>query len=128
MISRVHILLLLGAWLAVSVAHAADKTGDFDGLTRWMDEFLARYNVSGGALAVTQNDGKFDIDSTVSGGGINGQAGAMRHGLARALTAVNAEWRPAVKAAGLLTRDSRKRERKKPGQPGARKRYQFSKR
>ena len=79
-------------------------------------------------LAVTQTEGKFDIESTVSGGGINGQAGAMRHGLARALASANAEWRPAVKAAGLLTRDSRKKERKKPGQPGARKRYQFSKR
>ena len=79
-------------------------------------------------LAVTQMTGKYDVDSTVSGGGISGQAGAMRHGLARALIAANSEFRPIVKAAGLLTRDSRMKERKKPGQPGARKRYQFSKR
>ena len=64
----------------------------------------------------------------VQGGGPNGQAGAVRHGIARALTASDVNLRPALKAEGLLTRDPRKRERKKYGQPGARKRFQFSKR
>ncbi len=71
---------------------------------------------------------KFDVSVTLSGGGPNGQAGAMRHGLARALLTVDASLRPALKAEGLLTRDPRMRERKKYGQPGARKRFQYSKR
>ena len=62
------------------------------------------------------------------GGGVSGQAGAIRHGLARALAALDAELRAPLKKAGCLTRDSRMKERKKPGQPGARKRFQFSKR
>ena len=64
----------------------------------------------------------------VTGGGPNGQAGAVRHGIARALLLVDAALRPALKAEGLLTRDPRMKERKKYGQPGARKRFQFSKR
>jgi small subunit ribosomal protein S9 len=79
-------------------------------------------------LAVTGTAGKFDAQISVAGGGPNGQAGAVRHGLARALLTVDANLRPLLKAEGLLTRDSRMRERKKYGQPGARKRFQYSKR
>ena len=79
-------------------------------------------------LATTDLVGKVDIVATVTGGGVSGQAGALRHGIARALLSVNEEYRPALKAAGFLTRDSREVERKKPGQPGARRRFQFSKR
>jgi small subunit ribosomal protein S9 len=79
-------------------------------------------------LAVTDNLGKFDIRAIVSGGGTSGQAGAIRLGIANALLQFNAELRPRLKRAGLLTRDSRIKERKKYGQKGARKRFQFSKR
>ncbi len=71
---------------------------------------------------------KFDIIATLDGGGIAGQAGALRHGISRALVIYNEDLRGALKAAGMLTRDSRVKERKKPGQPGARKHFQFSKR
>ena len=73
-----------------------------------------------------END--FDIWCTVCGGGVSGQAGAMRHGLARALVVANEEYRKVLRRGGFLTRDSRMVERKKYGQPGARKRFQFSKR
>ena len=70
----------------------------------------------------------YDISVNVRGGGLSGQAGAIRLGISRALVLVDPENRSALKASGLLTRDSRKVERKKPGQPGARKKFQFSKR
>jgi len=79
-------------------------------------------------LAITETADKFDIYVRVAGGGIAGQAGAIRHGLARALLDYNKELRPRLKSVGMLTRDSRIKERKKYGQPGARKRFQFSKR
>jgi small subunit ribosomal protein S9 len=79
-------------------------------------------------FTVTGTGDKFDAHVTVSGGGPNGQAGAVRHGIARALLTVDANLRPVLKAEGFLTRDSRMRERKKYGQPGARKRFQYSKR
>ena len=79
-------------------------------------------------LTVTGLADKYDAQISVSGGGPNGQAGAVRHGIARALLTVDANLRPALRAEGLLTRDSRMRERKKYGQPGARKRFQYSKR
>jgi small subunit ribosomal protein S9 len=79
-------------------------------------------------LTVTGTGDKFDAQITVTGGGPNGQAGAVRHGLARALLTVDANLRPILKAEGFLTRDPRMRERKKYGQPGARKRFQYSKR
>ncbi len=79
-------------------------------------------------LTVTGSAEKFDAQITVTGGGPSGQAGAVRHGLARALLTVDANLRPVLKAEGLLTRDPRMRERKKYGQPGARKRFQYSKR
>lgn len=79
-------------------------------------------------LTVTGTADKLDVKVNVAGGGPNGQAGAVRHGIARALLQFDANLRPALKAEGLLTRDPRMKERKKYGQPGARKRYQFSKR
>lgn len=71
---------------------------------------------------------QFDIQARLDGGGIAGQAGALRHGISRALVDANGENREVLKANGCLTRDGRMKERKKPGQPGARKRFQFSKR
>ena len=79
-------------------------------------------------LAVTGTADKFDIRVNVTGGGPTGQAGAVRHGIARALLHADANFRASLKAEGLLTRDPRMKERKKYGQPGARKRFQFSKR
>jgi len=72
--------------------------------------------------------GKYDLNVNVSGGGLQGQAGAIRHALARALAKMDPENRSVLKKAGLLTRDARQKERKLPGQPGARKKFQFSKR
>ena len=85
-------------------------------------------NVATQPLTVTGTVGKFDVVITVHGGGPTGQAGAVRHGIARALLTVDANLRPVLKAEGLLTRDPRMKERKKYGQPGARKRFQYSKR
>lgn len=79
-------------------------------------------------LVLTQTTEQFDVVATVAGGGINGQAGAVRLGIARALVEYNAELRKALKKGGLLTRDARAKERKKYGMAGARKRFQFSKR
>ena len=79
-------------------------------------------------LDVTENIGKFDIVANVNGGGISGQAGAIRHGIARALLTVDETYRGALKAAGLLTRDPRMKERKKYGLKAARRAPQFSKR
>ena len=79
-------------------------------------------------LTVTESLNKFDVRVNVTGGGTQGQAGAVRHGIARALLKADANLRPTLKAQGLLTRDPRMKERKKYGQPGARKRFQFSKR
>ena len=80
------------------------------------------------AFAATESVAKYDVRVTLEGGGPAGQAGAMRHGVARALLKVDAALRSALKSAGYLTRDPRMRERKKYGQPGARKRFQYSKR
>jgi len=79
-------------------------------------------------LAITENLDKFDVYINVAGGGYSGQAGAARLGISRALLTFNPELRPRIKKAGFLTRDPRIKERKKYGQPGARKRFQFSKR
>ena len=79
-------------------------------------------------LTLTDNVGKFDVRIIVDGGGLTGQAGAIRLGIAKALLGFNSELRSRLKRAGLLTRDSRIKERKKYGQKGARKRFQFSKR
>ncbi|HHU84519.1 MAG TPA: 30S ribosomal protein S9 [Clostridiales bacterium] len=79
-------------------------------------------------LALTETEGKFDIICRVNGGGVTGQAGAIRHGLSRALLQYDEELRPALKKAGFLTRDPRMKERKKYGLKGARRAPQFSKR
>jgi len=80
------------------------------------------------ALELIEVVDQYDVWATVEGGGHSAQAEAMRHGIARALIAIDPERRPAIKRAGFLTRDARKKERKKYGQPGARKRFQYSKR
>jgi small subunit ribosomal protein S9 len=79
-------------------------------------------------LEMTDSTEKYDFFITVVGGGLTGQAGAIRHGLSRALASQSAELRAVLKKAGFLTRDARAKERKKYGQPGARKRFQYSKR
>jgi small subunit ribosomal protein S9 len=79
-------------------------------------------------LYVTDMVGKFDVKVNVDGGGVTGQIGAIQLGVARAILKYDASLKPALKKEGLMTRDSRMVERKKPGQPGARKRFQFSKR
>ena len=80
------------------------------------------------AFSVTSAENQFDVMATVKGGGLSGQAGAVRHGMSRALTILDGEMRSALKAAGFLTRDSRVVERKKYGKPKARRSFQFSKR
>jgi small subunit ribosomal protein S9 len=80
------------------------------------------------ALQITGNAQKFDVDVKAKGGGLSGQAGAVRLAISRALLEVDPTFRPTLKAEGFLTRDGRAKERKKSGQPGARKRFQFSKR
>jgi len=79
-------------------------------------------------LELVEKVAELDVTVNVAGGGESGQAGAVRHGIARALLEVDPALRGTLKSAGFLTRDSRKRERKKPGQPGARKKFQYSKR
>ena len=79
-------------------------------------------------LEITGKKDQFDLYVTVQGGGIAGQAGAIKHGIAKALVEFDLDLRPILKKAGFLTRDARIKERKKYGQPGARKRFQFSKR
>jgi small subunit ribosomal protein S9 len=99
---------------------------DKDGEVYLYDNTL--FSIATVPLHTIETTEKFDIVVRVAGGGPNGQATAISHGIARALQKFNPEWRIPLKKAGLLTRDPRKRERKKPGQPGARKRFQFSKR
>jgi len=79
-------------------------------------------------LMITGTTGAYDVVANITGGGPIGQAGALRHGIARALQMAKTELRAVLKESGMLTRDSRVKERKKSGQPGARKRFQFSKR
>jgi small subunit ribosomal protein S9 len=98
---------------------------------RTMDEYFGRETskmVIHQPLQVVEQMGKVDVKVNVRGGGLSGQAGAIRHGVSRALCVLNPEFRPALKKAGFLTRDARVVERKKYGRPGARKRFQFSKR
>tara|TARA_R110001592_G_scaffold307299_2_gene580804 strand:- start:333642 stop:334028 length:387 start_codon:yes stop_codon:yes gene_type:complete len=79
-------------------------------------------------FAITETEGKYDIVANIDGGGVNGQVEALRLGITRALVSINEDWKPALKEAGLTTRDPRMVERKKPGQKKARKKFQFSKR
>jgi len=99
---------------------------DVDSIKYIPSEALRNYMLQ--PLVITNTVGKFDIAASVKGGGVNGQSGAVRHALSRALILTDASLRDVLKKAGCLTRDSRMKERKKPGQPGARKRFQFSKR
>jgi small subunit ribosomal protein S9 len=98
---------------------------------RQVDEYFGRETLKMilmQPLDIVEQRGKLDILVNVKGGGLSGQAGAIRHGVTRALMAMSGEYRPALKKAGFVTRDPRAVERKKYGQPGARKRFQFSKR
>jgi small subunit ribosomal protein S9 len=98
---------------------------------RTLDDYFPTVTLQNQLLAplhVTSSAQNFDVKVTATGGGVTGQVGAIRMGLARALCLANPENRPVLKENGMLTRDSRMKERKKPGQPGARKRFQFSKR
>ena len=105
--------------------------GKFQVNERKMEEYFpseALKIVAKQALLITETAEKFDVLAFAKGGGMSGQAEALRLGIARALLEFNAELRKKLKGAGFLTRDSRIKERKKYGQPGARKRFQFSKR
>jgi small subunit ribosomal protein S9 len=98
---------------------------------RTLDEYFGRETskmILNQPLQILEQVGKVDVTVNVVGGGLSGQAGAIRHGLSRALCLLNPEFRNALKKAGFLTRDARVVERKKYGQPGARRRFQFSKR
>jgi small subunit ribosomal protein S9 len=98
---------------------------------RTLEDYLPRHVLRQSAtrpLAATETEGQFDVKVTVNGGGLRGQADAIRLGVARALVKYNEEFRSRLRSEALLTRDPREVERKKPGRPGARKRFQFSKR
>ena len=108
-----------------------DGSGRITVNRRPVDEFFGRKTdtmVLRQPLVLTETNDRFDVMATVRGGGTTGQAGALRHGIAKALLAYNPEFRRVLKKAGFLTRDARKKERKKYGQRGARARYQYSKR
>jgi small subunit ribosomal protein S9 len=115
-VARVRLVPGKGKWMVNDVA--LDEYIHSDALRVYLAQ----------PLALTGMEGKFDVHVSAKGGGISGQSGAIRHGLSRALIASDASLREVLKKAGCLTRDSRMKERKKPGQPGARKRFQFSKR
>jgi small subunit ribosomal protein S9 len=115
---------------AVARVWMKDGTGVFTINNRNFDDYFTREvlkKIVQQPLEITNQMGKFDFYVNVGGGGIAGQADALKHGISRALCEFDAELRPALKKAGFLTRDSRMKERKKYGQPGARKRFQFSK-
>lgn len=106
-------------------------SGEFQINGRTLQDYFdtqAHRNVAKLPLDVTESHEQFDIKITVRGGGITGQSGAIQHALARALDDHNEEWHGVLKSRNLLTRDDRMKERKKYGQPGARKKFQFSKR
>lgn len=106
-------------------------TGVFTVNTRDVDEYFRRASLVmllKQPFGVTETVDQYDVTVTVCGGGLSGQAGAVKHGIARCLATVNGDNRAPLKRAGFLTRDAREVERKKYGQPKARKRFQFSKR
>ena len=115
--ARVNLVPGTGKWLVNKVA--LEEYLPSEALRDYLKQPVA---ISGYDLS------KVDVVVYAKGGGISGQAGAIRHGLARAIVAADETTRAALKKAGCMTRDSRMKERKKPGQPGARKRFQFSKR
>ena len=116
---------------AVARVRLVPGTGKFMINKRELDEFFGLdilKVIVKQPLVLTDTEGKYDVICIVKGGGFSGQAGAIRHGVARALLEADEELRPALKKAGYLTRDSRKKERKKYGKKKARKAPQFSKR
>ncbi|HSM92321.1 MAG TPA: 30S ribosomal protein S9 [Anaeromyxobacteraceae bacterium] len=116
---------------AVARVRLTPGTGNITVNGRTMDEYFGRETskmVLVEPLKLVDQMGKLDVAVNAAGGGLSGQAGAIRHGISRALCDLNPEWRPILKKAGFLTRDARAVERKKYGRPGARKRFQFSKR
>jgi small subunit ribosomal protein S9 len=116
---------------AVARVFVAPGTGNITVNQKPADEYFERDTsrmILRQSLELVEVTDKFDIRATVAGGGKSAQAEAVRHGIARALCSIDLELRRALKRAGFITRDAREKERKKPGQPGARKRFQFSKR
>jgi small subunit ribosomal protein S9 len=116
---------------AVARVRIAPGTGNITINGRTMDEYFGRETskmILVEPLKLVDQMGKLDVFVNAHGGGLSGQAGAIRHGISRALCLLNAEYRPVLKKAGFMTRDARAVERKKYGRPGARKRFQFSKR
>ncbi len=116
---------------AVARVRLAPGTGNITINGRSMDEYFGRETskmILVEPLKLVDQLGKVDVFVNAAGGGLSGQAGAIRHGISRALCDLNPEFRPVLKKAGFMTRDARAVERKKYGRPGARKRFQFSKR
>src|SRR5574341_2386558 len=116
---------------SVARVRIAPGTGNITINGRTMDEYFGRETskmILVEPLKLVDPMGKLDVFVNARGGGLSGQAGAIRHGITRALMDYNPEFRPVLKKAGFVTRDARKVERKKYGRPGARKRFQFSKR
>jgi small subunit ribosomal protein S9 len=117
---------------SVARVHLRSGSGDIKLNRKTVDDYFGGHEtlkmIVRQPFAVTETADQFDVVVTVDGGGVASQAGAVRHGIARALCEFNAELRKKLKKAGLLTRDARIKERKKYGQKGARRRFQFSKR
>ena len=116
---------------SVARVRLAPGTGNITINGRSIDEYFGRETskmILVEPLKLVDQMGKLDVFVVANGGGLSGQAGAIRHGISRALVELNAEYRPILKKAGFMTRDARAVERKKYGRPGARKRFQFSKR
>jgi small subunit ribosomal protein S9 len=116
---------------SVARVYLRPGNGSWEVNGRTLEQHLPRHVLRQSAtrpLAATDTEGQFDVKVTVRGGGLRGQADAIRLGVARALLKVNEDFRSKLRVESLLTRDPREVERKKPGRPGARKRFQFSKR
>jgi small subunit ribosomal protein S9 len=117
---------------SVARVHLRPGTGEFQLNDRGLDDYFggieALKQIIKQPFSVTETNDKFDVVATIHGGGVSSQAGAIRHGISKALCEFNLELRAKLKKAGFLTRDARIKERKKYGQKGARARFQFSKR
>ena len=117
---------------AIARVHLRPGTGEFKLNRRTIDDYFGGLQTLRMMVAqpfeLTETTGRFDVVATIHGGGVSAQAGALRHGIVRALCEYDAELRAKLKKAGLITRDDRIKERKKYGQKGARARFQFSKR
>jgi small subunit ribosomal protein S9 len=117
---------------SIARVHLRQGTGQVNLNGRTIDEYFGGHNalkmIVRQPFAITETGDRFDVSATVIGGGVSSQAGAVRHGISRALCVFDLELRKKLKKAGFLTRDARIKERKKYGQKGARARFQFSKR